>query len=368
MNRYVRITMAVIVAILLTVYGGFCVDAGECEYGENDFFVLETEDILPGEITDVMNDGEIGVDDNLWDILINILISNNYNDNAIALFSELSTMVLFIIFVSVVSRVLISVNQRICAILMKLSIIFYVIIKYKGVLSTACYVINNISDLLSTLPVSLSTIFLISGSAYSSVASSSSLAILLTVFESVFLKFLSPLSLMVFAVFVAENVYEPLKAYGITKSFKKNLVSILIFSFSFLLAVIALNGSLAASKDSTKLRGLKFAMANVIPLIGNSAGEALKTLTAEAAGLRSTLGLASFYAILYVMLPPLIYLLLQKLTLRFGGVLSSLLCSSETSSIFDGAADILDIFIAILTSVMFSSLFTLFVFTNSIPI
>jgi hypothetical protein len=142
----------------------------------------------------------------------------------------------------------------------------------------------------------------------------------------------------------------------------------LLFSFSFLLATISLNGSLATSKDSARLRGLKFAMANVIPIIGNSAGEALKTLTAEASGLRSTLGLASIYAILCVSLPPFIHLLLQKLILRFGSTLSSLICNSEIAAVFDGAADILDIFLAIMTAVTITSLFTLFVFTNSLPI
>ena len=86
-----------------------------------------------------------------------------------------------------------------------------------------------------------------------------------------------------------------------------------IGAFSFLLAVIAFNGTLAASKDSASLRGLKFATSNIIPLVGSSVSEAMKTLIAGATEIKSTLGIAASYSILYTTLPGIISIFIQKL-------------------------------------------------------
>ena len=125
---------------------------------------------------------------------------------------------------------------------------------------------------------------------------------------------------------------------------------------------------LAASKDSASLRGIKFLTANTVPIIGAAASEAVKTVTSGVTYFKSTVGMASVYAMLLLGLPVFISLFCFKMTVRFLSIVASLFNLSPIVSVFDGAVDIADILTAIMTVIFVSCFFLILIFALMLPL
>ena len=357
----------IIITIILIKTLVININATSYEVDESHEYSASYSEYVPDEITTVLGESYQLVIDNNQQYMILKLISNAFTDNKITIIHTLSLSISIILIISICTRIFSSHNPHTFNFLSNLSTISLIITQFKPLLSSSAIVINSTYDITTSLVTSLSSLFLLSGATFSAASSTVSLSLILTIFEQITLYFIPSIVTILTALFVAENLYPPLGAIGLVKSLKKHTVSIMAFSLSFLLAIITLNGSLAASKDTVALRGIKFATSNLIPFIGASVSEAMKTVVAEASGMRNTLGILSFYAILTVTLPSLITLLLHKLSFRFSGICASLLGLPTANNLFNGAADIIDILIAVTTATTLITLFTLFIFTNSIP-
>jgi len=361
-----QVLIIIFVAILLTTFTEFHSFASVVEHDENDFVIPSPDEYIPEKITSILKENNLNIVDNNSTLLIQDLITKSFDDNVINMPRRLSELTYMIILIAFIRQLRLYSIGKAFTILPKLSIIYHVITTSHNLLSITKPIINNITELFSLTIPAIASVSLMSGNSISAITSTSSLTLILTIFEWISTQFLFPFSVVLLSLFITENLYPSLGAIGITKLLKKNLISVLCFSFSFILALSALNGTLAVSKDTAYIRGIKFATSNIIPLIGSSVGEAMKTITAGVSGIKSTLGLSAAYAILALVLPALINLFAHKITFRLAGIFASLIGSAETHTVIDGAVDIFDIFIALLTSITIVGLFSVFIFTNTV--
>lgn len=355
-----------IIAFLLTAMLIITPNAEAYEFDDSTDITPDHFEYIPKELFDNSNEIFQNDIDNINIFLILQMILSRVFDNTIFFAPQISISITTIIISSICCHLRNNKYNIYVNFLSLLSTILLIIPNSIKLLSFVKLAINNTQDILSAIIPCTFSVHMLTGSSFSATASTSTIMTLLTLFEQTTSRIFPVLVTITFSLFIAEKLHPPLGALGLTKSLKKNLASFLIFAVSFLLAIIALNGSLAASKDSLTLRGIKFATANIIPIIGSSVSEATKLLIAGTSKLKNTLGLLSAYAILSGTLPTLVTLILHKLSLRFLGLCSSLLSSPSLASVYDGVADITDMFTAILTAVTVLSFFTLFLFTNSI--
>ena len=132
--------------------------------------------------------------------------------------------------------------------------------------------------------------------------------------------------------------------------------------FFIILSFVTFNGVLSASKDSITARTLKFSLANLVPIIGSSVGDAIKNVTSGIKYISSYVGATTAWALLITAFPILIKLIAFKLVMRSTTLISGLIGASEITATFDSFSDIADIFLALIIATLIASFMFVLIF------
>lgn len=154
---------------------------------------------------------------------------------------------------------------------------------------------------------------------------------------------------------------------GVTNLIKKTYTLSLGFLMLIFTTVLSMQSSLAARSDSLGAKATKFVVSSSIPLVGGSVGETLRTVGASVDYLKGYLGIFGILLIIIMLLPTLISVLLNRLSLMAAASVADLIgCESEKrllteiTSIYGYVAAIVA-----LSSVVFIFALTLFVRTTA---
>ena len=94
--------------------------------------------------------------------------------------------------------------------------------------------------------------------------------------------------------------------------------------------LLAAQTTLGASGDGLAMRSAKFAAGSLIPVVGGSVAELLRSVSAGVGYLRGTIGICAVLLLLLCVLPVLIELLLIRLTWQIAASVADLLgCDGE---------------------------------------
>ncbi len=144
-------------------------------------------------------------------------------------------------------------------------------------------------------------------------------------------------------------------------TFKKHYATLLTFLMMLLLAMLATQSALTSSADTLAMRGVRFATGNLIPIVGGSVSELLRTVSAGIKYLRTTLGISAILLLLFLLLPTLIQLFLYRSVWQISSGFADLLGCDQEKILLDEIASLSGYLIAavsICSSVLFLS-FTL---------
>ncbi len=153
---------------------------------------------------------------------------------------------------------------------------------------------------------------------------------------------------LLFAFTLISAVREKSAVSGVFRSMRGLYVSALGFAALLLVTSIGFQSTLTAAGDSLATTSVRFAVGNLIPIIGGSLGGTLRTVHATLTLLKSTVGTLSVVAILLLLLPPLITLLLHRFSLSLAAAASEMLGSTRGARIFREFCGIYDLVIATL--------------------
>jgi stage III sporulation protein AE len=116
---------------------------------------------------------------------------------------------------------------------------------------------------------------------------------------------------------------------GIVGSIKHTLAFVFGLCGTLLMASLASQHIIAAAGDNAGARAVKFLAGNMIPVVGSTVGDTLRTLAASVKLLRSTVGIAGILTLGLLLLPFLIELLLTRLALNSAAAFGEMLgCKS----------------------------------------
>ena len=94
---------------------------------------------------------------------------------------------------------------------------------------------------------------------------------------------------------------------------------------------LALQTTLSSAADSAAMRAAKYAASGMIPVVGSTVSGALSTLASGLSYAKSFVGVGSIFALLSVLLSPLILLLLYRLSLSVSMIFSGFLGTAAAS-------------------------------------
>lgn len=161
-------------------------------------------------------------------------------------------------------------------------------------------------------------------------ASSAGLSIYLTVLEEAVGNSVLPFCGFCMAFAVIGAIDGNLRFGTLIGSIKKQYTVFLAGLMTLLLAMLGFQTVLAAKNDSLTMRGAKFAVGNLVPVVGGSVSELLRTVSAGVSYLRGTLGLCAVLLILFSLFPILARLWLSGLCWQISAGAADLLgCDVE---------------------------------------
>ena len=168
------------------------------------------------------------------------------------------------------------------------------------------------------------------GNVGSAVASHSSLMIFMNIVENFCAKTVMPVAGICMA-FAASGVLAPdMSIGGLSNTFKKMYTNTLTFIMTVFGTVMAAQNLLASKADSLAGKTAKFAMGNLVPVVGSALAGTVGTVSMGIEYIRSSVGIIGVMAVLLLLLPTLITLLLMKLVLSLAsGAAEVLGCSKE---------------------------------------
>ncbi len=200
---------------------------------------------------------------------------------------------------------------------------------YQSLSSVTSYFKTLGSVTAATVPV-MGALYAMGGNVGAAVASSSGLAVFMTVLEELVGKTVVPFCGICMAFALMGALDASLRTGTLLTTLKKNYTTALAFLMMLLLAMLASQTTLGARSDSLMMRSAKFAAGNMIPVVGGSVSELLRTVSAGVGFLRGTVGVCGVLLVLFLLLPTLIELLLLRFVWQLCASLADLLgCDSE---------------------------------------
>ena len=200
---------------------------------------------------------------------------------------------------------------------------------YSSVVAVTQYIKRLNAMTAAGIPL-LALLYSMGGNVTAAVATTGGLTVYLGVLETVVGRSIIPFCGVCLAFGFLNASGLGLSLNGFLGTFKKHYATLLAFLMMLLLAMLASQTALGASADSVAMRSAKFATGNLIPVVGGSMAELLRTVSAGIQYLRTTMGLCGILLLLLLLLPTLTELFLYRWVWQISASAAELLnCGSE---------------------------------------
>ena len=199
-----------------------------------------------------------------------------------------------------------------------------------GLVDSVVTYFDRLNRLTSAVIPLSGALWAMGGNVTAASASSAGLSVYLTVLEEAVGNSILPFCGFCMAFAVIGALDGNLRFGTLVGSLKKHYTIFLAGLMTLLLAMLGFQTLLAAKNDSLAMRGAKFAVGNLVPVVGGSVSELLRTVSAGVSYLRGTLGLCAVLLILFSLFPILLRLWLSGLCWQISAGFADLLgCDTE---------------------------------------
>lgn len=147
---------------------------------------------------------------------------------------------------------------------------------------------------------------------------------------------------------------------GISASLKRSLVFVFGLGSTLLMATLSAQNILASASDSAGARAVKFLAGNMIPVVGSTVGDTLRTLAASVKLMRSYVGIAGIVTLALLLLPTLIELFLTRFAINTAAAVGELLGCRSAVKIY---REIASLYGYVIAAAVMSSLLCVFALT-----
>ncbi len=176
----------------------------------------------------------------------------------------------------------------------------------------------------------LGALYAMGGNVTTAAASAGGLTIYMTVLEEIVGQSIVPFCGACLALSVIGTPEFGVRLGSLLSNLKKQYATLLGFLMMLLIAMLSTQTVLSARADTLAMRSVKFAAGNLIPVVGGSVSELIRTVSAGVGYLRGTLGICGTILILLLLFPPLAELLLYRLVFQISASLADMLgCDTE---------------------------------------
>ena len=199
-----------------------------------------------------------------------------------------------------------------------------------GMLEECVTFFSSLNSLCAAMLPLVCVLYTLGGNLGAGAASATGLSIYMTLLEELVGKSILPFCTLCTVMALITSLCPQIRLGTLLSTVKKNYTTLLSFLMMLLLAVLSTQTLLSAGSDTLAMRSARFAAGSILPVVGGSIGELLRTVSAGVGYLRSTLGVCAVILVLLTLLPTLVRLFLFRLVWQIGASLAELLgCVTE---------------------------------------
>ena len=208
-----------------------------------------------------------------------------------------------------------------------------------GVISMISEFFNRICVFANAMLPLMGVLYAMGGNVGGAVVNHTSLLMFMNIVENLCARSVIPISGICLSFAAAGAISPSINVGRLSKSIKKAYTGMLTFVMTMFGTVLAAQNALASKADTLAGRTVKFAIGNMIPIVGSALSGTIGTLGTSIEYIRSGVGVVGVMAIVMMLLPPLVTLLVGKLVLSIvGGVADVLGCDREGKIIAEMSA------------------------------
>ncbi len=211
----------------------------------------------------------------------------------------------------------------------------------------------------SMLPV-MSALYTAGGNITTGAVRYAGMSALLTFLENFCALCLYPALRICFCFAIVNAVSNAVDLSPVITTVKNTVSFLLVFVMTLLSSVLAFQSSLTQSADSLLARTVKFAIGSFVPVVGGAVSEAMRTVTGSLGVIKSSVGVISVAVIILMLLPPLLELIVCRISLSFLSAASKMLGSAKVGTFLSDIKGIFDVALALSAS---AGVFGIFCFT-----
>ncbi len=221
---------------------------------------------------------------------------------------------------------------------------------------------DRLSMIMNGMIPTIGIIYAMGGNLGTAAASSSTLYIFLAFCEEICRTSVLPVAAVCTAFSLCGTVSSTVKLGGLSSAIKKTYTFILGLIMTVLLAVLSSQTLLTSAADTVSARAAKLVATNVIPIVGSSVGDTLRTLSSSVGYIKSVCGVGGIIFILLLVLPTLITLLLSRGVFIFAVAIADLIGCDNESKLLSELGSVYGVLIAVVAmcAIMFVLAITIF--------
>ncbi len=369
--------LLIIILLVLSILPFFSVQAYANETDVPDEYV-DFMNELPNDIKELLPEGlfssnsnemldaaeEISGWDFIFDVLIN-LVGINWRDILKHTAVICSVLVISSVIRSLKDSVSNAATVKIIELISSVILVTILIEQSREPLTKTMQLLENIKIFVNTMSPLVCSMYAMGGNVSSALVSNYGLIVFLSIFENVCILALETILGICLALTLASSFVEDGNLLSISSALKKTFTFIIGFLMLVFTTVISTQGILASRAESLITKTTKMLVSQLIPVVGSTVGETLKTAGASVEYLRTSIGVVLIVAFVILILPTFLNVFLHRLALIISNGIAGLLGCRKEGGVLSEISSIYGYAIAIISICAIALLFLLTIFAKS---
>ena len=332
---------------------------------------------LPSDILELLPEGLLSNDSETvtkaiqemtsWDYILNIIfeiIGLNIQEIIKFLATLISVLAISSLF-NVMKKTLKNDSTANILQLISSSVLITVLIELsKSPLEKAMTLLNNIKISINTLSPLMCTMYAMGGNISSALVSNYGLIVFLTLFENICIFALEMILGICVSIALASFFINDGNLFSLSAAIKKTFTFFVGLMMLVFTTVISTQTLLSSRADTLTSKTAKLFIGQIIPLVGSTIGETLKTAGASIEYLRSSIGVFAIIILSIMILPTVISILLYRLVFIVSNAVAGVLDCRKEGGVFIELSSIYGYALAVLSISAVALLFLITIFAK----
>ena len=225
---------------------------------------------------------------------------------------------------------------------------------------------DRLNGMMSTMIPVTGTVWAMGGNVSTASAGTATLYSFLAVSEALCAKSLLPMVGISTSLVLCNLTFPELGMGQFLSAIRKIYTVGIGFLMTLLVASLATQTAIGTAADGTGAKAAKFLSSTVIPVVGGSVGDTLRTVASGVEYVKSVVGISGILFVLLLFLPTLVQLLISRLCFLLGSGAADLLGCSKESRLLSEMGTVYGTMLGVtsMTAIMFILSFVIFMQTT----